>query len=1253
TLASAQGEPPTGNLSGRMAVSLAPLAAMLRNTLSIQKDMAIEAGQLDATIQIRSDEKTASLRFAADVKNLRGTRAGKSVTLTNMRLAADADRARPAPAAAGAPPADAMAILRAVRVNSLELAAPFGSIKAAGQLEAFTLDANLDLTDTTEKVGQFIDMGGRTAQGKALVHLTTQGDLDKGVHLAGKLDLAEVRLALGQGRLWLEPKAAIVIDAAATFTPERDLATLAVSKLDVDASTVMLSATGNLSRLPAGWGFNGDVSGSGQVARAASLAEVVLAVAGGEKPKAAAAPPADAIDSQQLVSDLIRRAASAEGQWSLRARIENPDGKALGVAFGAQLANLSLLLGSEGTTPVQVTTLAAAGTARQTEGGPWNVTLANFRLAAPDLSLAATVEATVPVGPDAKPVTLRSGSLSAEGTAARTLSLADSVMAFLATTTPKPPQNAPAKAAASQDSTRSFIHQIVAGGTPPTGRWKFEAKAASTAGSGLSATFDVQATDVALLLDPKHAAPVRLVSVSLAGTAQQPEGGPYHIVVPDGRVATPEINLALRADVTLPADFNTAGLNGDAAGQANISLAAATKTLRSFGLMPEGTEAAGAAAVRFMAKIVAGRGIEAGVMVQATDLAVAWAEDRKIVQPTLNAAVTATAARDAKGGFSEVNVSQWTVEVPAARLNGTATMKPAGEAWAYHLAAAGGGDVEKLAQIIASATGGKPSAIRGQWTMKGDVDQDAAGQRINVAATAKDLVVPSGVEQPPELRLADAGVVTSATIAAGGAIEIKQATVTGPGIAAKAAGSVRLPKDKADKMTADGAVSFRSNLAELAKLLQPFGLLAPKSTLAGTADFDGKVASSAKRVSGAGTLAVTGLDLSLAEAGIDIKEPQATVPLAVEYASGERRWSAALTGISSATLKGDASGSWTETASAPILAAECRLAFDGERLTAALGKNLPQGMRLAGPWGASLRVSGPLPSEGPWNQKLARLTGEGTMEIATFQYEKLSGGKGTLRWRLAGGELIIADPAQPSQLALAGGRLNLAARVDLKGPIARLVIAQPLKLLEDVPLSDPGVQDYIKFGSAVLAGSVNSEGRVWMDVDSLDLLLAAEEKNKAAGAGKFRIDKFQSDLSGPLAALLASCGIPKQSPVQTFGPVLVRLAGGILTISEHKLLLSDNQTLLFHGNIGLDRSMAFEVDLPITEQMLGHFGANASAMKYLVNQKISVPLTGTIDKQQLDDKIVARRIGEMAVEAMKRRAVEELGNILKGGLKKK
>ena len=1251
TLASAQNEPPTGNLTGRLTLNLAPLAVMLRNTLSLQKDMAIDAGQLDAKIEIRADEKTASLRLAADVKDLRGRRAGKNVVLSQMRVAADAVRDRPAPAAAGAPPPDTMAILRAVRVNSLQVAAPFGSIQAAGRLEAFTLDANLDLTDTTEKVGQFIDLGGRTAQGTARVHLETRGDFDKGVHLAGNLDLADVQLALGAGRVWHEPKAEANIDAAATFTPARDLATLAVSKLDVDASTAKLSATGSLSRMPAGWAYSGDVSGSGQVARAASLADVVVTLTGGETPKPAAAAPADAIDSQQLVAQLIQHAAAAEGQWSLRARVQNPDGKSLGISFGAQVANVSIALGPQGTAPVQITTLAASGTAQHADGGPWNATLANLRMTAPDLSLAAAAEVSVPVGPGAKPATLHSGNVTAEGGIQQTQRLAESILAFLATAAPK--RAAGAKEPAGMESAQKFIHDAI-GSTPPAGRWKLAAKATSAEGQGLTGTFEARVTDITLALDSKHAAPMHIFNASLTAAAQQPEGGPWHFAVEDCRAASPEMSLAAKADFTLPADFSLDGLSGTAAAQTNVSLANLAQTLRASGLMADLPQMTGTAAVTVSAKTGADRRIEGGAKVTATDLAVVWPDGRKVSEPKVAIDAEATAARDAKGGLADVTVTRWTAQVSAGQLAGAATLKPAGEAWAYHVAAAGGGDIQQLAQIVANATGGKPSAIRGQWNLKGDFDQDAAGQRISVAAAATNLVVPPEMGAGKELRLADLALNTSAIIAPSGAIEIKQATLTGPGITAKAAGALRLPKDKSDKMAADGTVSLKANLAELAKLLQPFGLLAPASVLAGAADLDGKVASSVTGVSGSGTLSLAGLDVSLADAGIVLKEPQATVPLAIEYASRERRWTATLTGISSATLKGNASVSYTEPASPAVIQVDCNLAFDGERVTAALGKNLPQGLRLAGPWGISARVSGPLPSgEAPWNRKIAALAGEGAIQVGTFQHDKLSGGKGTLRWRLAGGELVIAEPAQPARLTLAGGRLNLAARVDLKGPTARLVIAQPLLLLEDVPLSDPGVQDYLKFGSVVLAGSVNQDGRLYMQITSLDLPLAAEEKNKAVGMGQFRIDKFQTELSGPLAALLASFGTPRQSPVQTFGPVVVQLAGGILRISEHKLLLSNDQTLLFHGNIGLDRSLAFEVDLPITDAMLGRFGANATAIQYLQNQKIAVPMTGTIDKLQLDDKVVAKRIGEMALEAMKRRTVEEFGNILKGGLKKK
>jgi hypothetical protein len=48
-----------------------------------------------------------------------------------------------------------------------------------------------------------------------------------------------------------------------------------------------------------------------------------------------------------------------------------------------------------------------------------------------------------------------------------------------------------------------------------------------------------------------------------------------------------------------------------------------------------------------------------------------------------------------------------------------------------------------------------------------------------------------------------------------------------------------------------------------------------------------------------------------------------------------------------------------------------------------------------------------------------------------------------------------------------------------------------------------------------------------------------------------------------------------------------------------------------------------------------------------------VPLTGTVEKPVLDQKAIGKHILAMAAEALKRRAVQEFGNILKDGLKLK
>jgi hypothetical protein len=295
------------------------------------------------------------------------------------------------------------------------------------------------------------------------------------------------------------------------------------------------------------------------------------------------------------------------------------------------------------------------------------------------------------------------------------------------------------------------------------------------------------------------------------------------------------------------------------------------------------------------------------------------------------------------------------------------------------------------------------------------------------------------------------------------------------------------------------------------------------------------------------------------------------------------------------------------------------------------------------------------PPEIPWNRRIAGLTGEGSFSIDRFEYQTLTGGRGDVYWRLAEGQIVLGPQAaaKPSRLTVAGGTLNLGGRILLRDTPPRLIVSERLLVVEGLPVGGEEVQGYLKYASPVLAASVSAKGRFAMTLDSLDLPLGEGAAKKAAATGSYRIDDFQTELIGPLGRLLQVTGTQTQMPPQPFGPVEVRMADGILHIKEHDLQYAQGVRLRFGGTIGVDKQMNVVIGIPLTEQMLTQFKVTPAAMPYLKDTVMAVPLTGTIDKPQLDEKAVGKRLAELALEAIKRQTLERLGDWIKGATKPK
>ncbi len=1149
-------EPPAGNATAHLTVDLAALARMLPKTLKIPEGVSVEAGFAKATLDTFVHAKAVSLDMTADIKGVRGERNGKKIVLEPMNMALNVSRERQALSSKAAAGEDWTAALQGLQVNDLTVSGPFGLVKASGRMEAFALDAKLDLTKSTEEVGQFIDLGGWAARGKIAARIETKGDFASGISLGASAAFAGLAVDLGPGHTWTEPQGTLTASGALAFDGQRHLTTAQLASLDLTSTTATVAAKGQYTQAESQWKVSGSAAADGDIARALSLADLILQVTA-TAPAAKEEPGADMREYLKKVAvPASALGGSAAAGWHVDATVEGASDKGIAAGGNLRLTNFTVAVGPKESPPVRVQGLAVSGQAGRKADLSWDIQVTSCRLTSPDVALAAT------------------GSAS------------------------------------------------------------------------------------------------------------------------------------------LPKDFNLAELGASLTADADANLDALGATLRSLDLLPKEPLISGAAKVHIVAQAEPKGPVSGNLTMAGADFRLAWPADKREVseaRPTL--AATLSAARDEKGMPASIQVSQWRLVAGAGTLDGAAAFAKTPNGWTYNVEGRGGGDLKPLAATVASAMGSKPAPIEGRWQIAAKFSSAAESKSLELAAAGTNLVIPAGGADSKPQPLPDASIKTVCSFGKTGDIAVKSADVSIPGLTAAASGTVRLPSDTDKNVAADGKVAARANLAELAEVLRPFGILAAESKMTGAADLSCDAATTADGTKAKGTLNLSGikvhlaqsgidvtaeeaavpvsvayatgakqwtatatgnlsgLDLQLAESGINIKETKATVPVSVVYAAAAKQWTVTATGIQSELATGSASAVIVQAQRQTQLRAECDLTTAGERIQKFLGTKKPKDLALSGPWRVTARVAGALPDEGAWNQRIAGLAGSGTVGVGGVRYDKVTGGNGTVPWQLAEGQLFLSpNPAAPARLKLIDGTLAPAGRIDLRGKTARLIIDQPQKIIEGVRMDGQELQGYLKYSSPLFGANVAS-GRFSLVIEAMDIPLSAEIEKSGTARGYYQIDNFQTTLTGPLAWLIGLGGGQGKAPgrislvhlfdgkfdtpLQQFGPVAVRLKDGVLTISKHSLLFQQNQKMELSGTIWLDGRMDFVVSVPLTSAFLTPFGANKTVMAYVEGQKITVPMTGTVDSPHIDQAAFNKRVGEMLLKAAGQGAVKELGDILKGMIEKK
>lgn len=347
-------------------------------------------------------------------------------------------------------------------------------------------------------------------------------------------------------------------------------------------------------------------------------------------------------------------------------------------------------------------------------------------------------------------------------------------------------------------------------------------------------------------------------------------------------------------------------------------------------------------------------------------------------------------------------------------------------------------------------------------------------------------------------------------------------------------------------------------------------------------------------------------------------------------------------------------GSLGTVAGKTSLQARCDIRCDGEKVQAAVRSHLPKEMLLSKSWHVVGQASGPLRPQGSWNQRIADLTGEGTVDLGTFDYQGLTGDQGKVQLALANGRLALVHGAKEgSRFRLNEGTVVLGGNADMNASPAPYTLAEKLLVIDSVKLNEKITSKFLKFTSPILHLSVKPTGLLYASLTEARIPLGEGIAQHSDLRGQVWIKNFQAEISGPLATLIQWAGGKTQLPTQELGPFDLDLRDGVFYVKDQTLKLQEDFELEINGTISLEGPIDITVTMPLTGPMLKKFGVSEKNLTILADQELQVPIRGTIDKPKLDEAALAAQIAKLGLEASKREGMKDIGKMIEDALNKK
>jgi hypothetical protein len=161
-------------------------------------------------------------------------------------------------------------------------------------------------------------------------------------------------------------------------------------------------------------------------------------------------------------------------------------------------------------------------------------------------------------------------------------------------------------------------------------------------------------------------------------------------------------------------------------------------------------------------------------------------------------------------------------------------------------------------------------------------------------------------------------------------------------------------------------------------------------------------------------------------------------------------------------------------------------------------------------------------------------------------------------------------------------------------------------------------------------------------VESFSWPLPKKYQNDARFKVIFDTSQINLVSQGVLAEILQLLSVKEQQLYLKQSQVTCNCEQGRVQCSPVKVLVADSE-MTISGSVGLDKSIDYLIEIPMTEKLIGREGA-----RVLEGTVIEVPIRGTLGKPLFDRSIITEMLANLAGQAAKKAIKKEVEKLVPG-----